>query len=104
MQMIELPASERKWKQQLKEWGFQKNLPARHMVILVAKQEKRLRDYGKDTVFLRSGVEIRAEKFETFKKRKASKLFQASSPSAGMLYIFLLTPYFKLTSENRNTS
>jgi Clr5 domain len=47
MQMIDLPASERKWKQQLKEWGFQKNLPASHMAILVAKREQGLRDYGK---------------------------------------------------------
>lgn len=74
----------RKWKDKLKEWGFDKNIPAQHMQILVAKAEKRARDDGKETVFLHGGSEVRPERFEHFKKRKTMQLMEAASPSAGM--------------------
>jgi hypothetical protein len=93
MMLVGLTASERKWKEKLKEWGFQKNLPASDMAILVSKREKRLRDDGKDTTFyLKSGlegsdlVEVRVEKLENFKKRKIAHIIQPSSPSASKFY------------------
>jgi hypothetical protein len=65
-------ASERKWKKKLKGWKFENNIPASDMCVLVAKLEKR-RDEGKGTKFFHCGTEIRPEKFENFKKRKATK-------------------------------
>ncbi|TVY33465.1 hypothetical protein LOCC1_G007635 [Lachnellula occidentalis] len=75
-------ASERKWKDKLKEWGFDKNIPAQHMRILVAKAEKRARDDGKETVFLHRGFQVGQEKLEHFKRRKKTQLMEAASPSA----------------------
>lgn len=83
MQVVQITASERKWKEKLKEWGFQKNRPSREMAILVSKRDKRLRDEGKDTIFFQNGAEIRVERLESFKKRKTTKIVQPVSPSAG---------------------
>jgi len=83
MQLIDLPASERKWKEKLKEWGFQKNLPAYDMAILVLKRDKRLREDAKDTTFFQNGMEIRAEKFENFKRRKIANIIQPKALTAG---------------------
>jgi Clr5 domain len=88
MQEVGLKASERKWKEKLKEWGFQKNIPASDMAILVSKSQKRLREEGKDTIFyLKSGlegsdlVEVKIERLESFKKRKISHILQTTSPN-----------------------
>jgi len=68
----------------LKEWQFEKNLSATDMSIIVTKREKRLGDEGKETLFFRSGVQIRDNKFDNFKKRKTSKiLMDMASPNAG---------------------
>jgi hypothetical protein len=61
--------SERGWKAKLKEWQFEKYLSTAEMKVLLAKGQKRLRDEGKKTTFLRHGLEIKEEKFENFKKR-----------------------------------
>jgi hypothetical protein len=65
--------SERKWKEKLKGWKFEKNMTANDMSALVAKHEKPKRDEGKETKFFHSGSEIKSEKFENFKKGKLSK-------------------------------
>jgi hypothetical protein len=82
MQIVQITASERKWKEKLKEWGFQKNRPSREMAILISKRDKRLRDEGKDTIFFQNGAEIRGGRLENFKKRKTTKIVQPVSPSA----------------------
>lgn len=76
--------SERKWKEKLKEWKFEKNISAADMSVLVAKCMKRKRDEGKQTRFFHMGMEIKPEKFENFKKRKSTKIMmEAASPTAG---------------------
>jgi hypothetical protein len=62
--------SERKWKEKLKEWGFEKYVPAKEMNFITAVAEKRSREGGKETVFFRRGVPINSEKIEQFKRRK----------------------------------
>jgi len=79
------PHSERKWKSKLKEWGFDKHIPAKDMQVLVAKAEKRARDEGKETVFFQGEAEIAPKRFENFKRRKTTHTMEAVSPSAGIL-------------------
>ena len=81
--LIIVAYSERKWKTKLKEWNFEKHLPATDLKILVAKKLKRSRDEKKETVFFHHGREIRPEKLDNFKKRRISKLGEVQSPSAG---------------------
>jgi hypothetical protein len=69
----------------LKEWRFDKNIPAEDMQILVAKAEKRSRDEGKETLFLHGGVPVTSQRFEHFKRRKSTQAMEAASPTAGML-------------------
>jgi Clr5 domain len=90
MELVGIEASERKWKEKLKEWGFQKNLPARDMAILVSKREKRLQEDEKETVFyLKCGVdgevkvEVKVERLENFKKRQITHGDPPVSPNAG---------------------
>jgi hypothetical protein len=68
----------------LKEWKFDKYISAGDMSILVAKGEKRARQEDKETVFYRGAFEIKAERLEQFKRRKATKNIAPASPSAGM--------------------
>jgi hypothetical protein len=75
--------SERKWKEKLKEWKFEKNIAAADMRVLIAKGEKRKRDEGKKTKFFHSGTEIKPERFENFKKRKNTKYMDVASPTVG---------------------
>jgi hypothetical protein len=65
--------SERKRKEKLKGWKFEKNIPAADMGVLVAKCGKRKRDKGKQTKFFHCSTEIKPDKLENFKKRKATK-------------------------------
>ncbi len=72
----------RKWKDKLKEWGYEKHLSQSDMKILVAKGEKRLREEGKGTDFFHHGIEVPKKKIETFKKRKVVRESDPASPSA----------------------
>lgn len=54
----------------LKEWNFEKNIPAKEMGAMVEIAEKRKREEGKDTIFRRGGLIVPHDKFESFKKRK----------------------------------
>jgi hypothetical protein len=53
------------------------------MRILDAKAEKRAREEGKETLF-EIGSQIDPERFELFKRRKATKEADSASPSAGV--------------------
>lgn len=75
-------ASERKWKMQIKEWNFEKNINQKDMAILVAKEEKRARDEEKETSFYWRGKQIRPEKLANFKKRRIVEEIVPASPSA----------------------
>ncbi|KAE8447737.1 hypothetical protein EG329_010544 [Mollisiaceae sp. DMI_Dod_QoI] len=77
-----MPVSERKWKEKLKSWKFEKNIPSTAMSILVAKSEKRKMEQGKETQFFYCGAEIRPEKLENFKKRKTTEVMDILSPAA----------------------
>ena len=79
---LTLVCSERKWKMKLKEWSFEKYLPAADLNIMIVKAEKRRREEGKETAFFHGNVQIKPEKFENFKKRKAAKDIDAESPNA----------------------
>jgi hypothetical protein len=76
--------SERKWKMQLKDWGFEKYVSASDMRILIAKAEKRATEENKDTVFFNGGCQIPQEGIDLFKRRKVTKQTAPASPSAGM--------------------
>ena len=78
-----MPCSERKWKEKLKEWSFEKYLPADSMKVIVAKANKRKLDEGKETVFFHHGVKVASTRIETFKKRKVTKDVDVDSPNAG---------------------
>jgi hypothetical protein len=58
--------SERKWKEKVKEWGFEKNVPSCDMSYMVAKSAKR-KAKGKDTTFYRNGMQVDENKIEQFK-------------------------------------
>jgi hypothetical protein len=75
--------SERKWKEKLKEWRFEKNISGTDMSIIVAKAEKRVREEGKETVFFHVQSEITRERIEQFKRRKTTKAVEEALPSAG---------------------
>jgi hypothetical protein len=76
--------SERKWKMQLKDWGFEKYVSASDMRILIAKAEKRAKEENKDTIFFNGECQIPQEKIDLFKRRKLTKQTAPASPSAGM--------------------
>jgi hypothetical protein len=82
--VAETACSERKWKEKLKEWKFDKNISATNMSIVVAKAEKRAREEGKETVFFHGDCQISPERIQQFKRRKTSKIAEAESPAAGI--------------------
>ncbi|KAG4440767.1 hypothetical protein IFR05_003754 [Cadophora sp. M221] len=73
-------ASLRKWKMKIKEWNFEKNLPANEMAFIAAKAEKRKAEDGKETVFYRGDVWIGPERIENFKKRRLTATDMADFP------------------------
>jgi hypothetical protein len=75
--------SERKWKEKLKEWKFDKNISAADMSILVAKAAKRMHNEGKRTVFFLGESQITRERIEQFKRRKLTREIDDISAEAG---------------------
>ena len=63
-------AKMRAYKERFKLWGFDKNVPARDMGIIVALVEKRKREDGKDSQVFFRGRLIKPMKMERFKRRK----------------------------------
>ncbi|KAH7379808.1 hypothetical protein BKA64DRAFT_236943 [Cadophora sp. MPI-SDFR-AT-0126] len=70
----------RSWKAKMKEWNFEKNLPANEMAFIAAKADKRKADEGKDTVFFRGDIKIESERIDNFKKRKLTATDMADLP------------------------
>ncbi|KUJ17346.1 uncharacterized protein LY89DRAFT_51488 [Mollisia scopiformis] len=68
MQAIEsthhFKASVRKWKMRLKEWNFEKNIPSKEMGFMVEKAEKRKREEGKETKFMRNGFQVPLQRLD----------------------------------------
>ncbi|KAN0089685.1 hypothetical protein V8E51_019945 [Hyaloscypha variabilis] len=61
--------SERKFKEQLKSWEFEKNITAVDMGFIAAKQSSRIKEEGKCTMFYSRGIEINPKRIDAFKKR-----------------------------------
>jgi hypothetical protein len=61
--------SKRYWKIKLKEWKFEKNVPAKEMSFMAAKARKRELEDGKETVFYRNGILVDASKVENKKQK-----------------------------------
>ncbi|MCJ1438694.1 hypothetical protein MMC27_008084 [Xylographa pallens] len=60
----------RAYKERFKLWGFDKNVPARDMGVIVALVEKRKREDGKDSLIFFKGRSIKTIKMERYKRRK----------------------------------
>ncbi|KAH7327110.1 Clr5 domain-containing protein [Rhexocercosporidium sp. MPI-PUGE-AT-0058] len=73
-------ASLRKWKMKIKEWKFEKNLPANEMKFIAAKADKRKAEDGKETIFFRGNIMIGLERLRNFKKRKLTAVEVADLP------------------------
>src|SRR2546423_353010 len=73
---------ERKFKMQLKEWGFEKNIRSSVMQLMLAKATKRKFEEDKDTKFRYKGRDILPERFSHYTKRSHVKNGKRVSPSA----------------------
>ncbi|KAH7327109.1 hypothetical protein BKA65DRAFT_554674 [Rhexocercosporidium sp. MPI-PUGE-AT-0058] len=68
--------SERKWKMKIKEWRFEKHIPAHEMMFMVAKSEERNADASdpKETIFVRGDIKVTPDRITNFKKLKKAEL------------------------------
>jgi hypothetical protein len=73
---------ERKFKMQLKEWGFDKNIKSSVMQLMLAKATKRKFEEDKGTKFRYKGRDILPERFSQYAKRGHVKNGKRVSPSA----------------------
>lgn len=73
---------ERKFKMQLKEWDFEKNINSSVMQLMLAKATKRKFEDDKSTRFRYKGRDILPERFSHFAKRSHVKNGKRVSPSA----------------------
>lgn len=71
----------RQYKVKIKDWGLTKNIKALDMQILLAKRDKRTRDRGVGTIFIRQGVELKEGRLNRFGKRELAKSGDYVSPS-----------------------
>ena len=86
----------------MKEWNFEKNLPANEMAFIAAKVDKRKFEEGKDTNFFRGNIKIEAGRIENFKKRKLTVTDMVDLPIlVGMWVRFLVIA--SQTDDNRHT-
>jgi hypothetical protein len=77
---------ERKFKMQLKEWGFDKNIKSSVMQLMLAKATKRKLEEDKDTKFRYKGRDILPERFSHYAKRSQVKNGKrVSSPACELL-------------------
>ena len=65
-----MSSRERKWKEKIKEWQFDKNVPSKDVAFRAAKSQKRQLEESKETVFRRNGAVVDQTKVENFKKQK----------------------------------
>jgi hypothetical protein len=61
--------SERKFKEQLKNWEFEKNITSAEMGFIAAKEKSRIKEKGKCTIFYSRGITINPKRIYAFKKR-----------------------------------
>jgi tetratricopeptide (TPR) repeat protein len=94
---------ERKFKMQLKEWGFDKNIRSSVMQLMLAKATKRKFEEDKDTKFRYKGRDILPERFSHYAKRSHIKNDKRVSPSACELLIPSCNP-MKLTRQSATPS
>ena len=73
----------RQYKVKIKDWGLTKNIKALDMQILLAKRDKRFRDRGVGTIFVRQGVKLAEDRLNRFGKRELAKSDDYVSPSSG---------------------
>ena len=73
---------ERKFKMQLKNWGFDKNIKSSIMQLMLAKATKRKFEEDKGTKFRYKGRDILPERFSQYAKRGHVKNGKRVSPSA----------------------
>ncbi|KEF54517.1 uncharacterized protein A1O9_09684 [Exophiala aquamarina CBS 119918] len=73
---------ERKFKMQLKEWGFEKNIRSSIMQLMLAKATKRKFDEDKDTRFRYKGRDILPDRLDHYAKRSHVKDGKRVSPTA----------------------
>ena len=71
----------RQYKVKVKDWGLTKYIKALDMQILLAKREKRARDRGVETIFVRQGVKLEDDRLNRFGKREFAKSGDYVSPS-----------------------
>jgi hypothetical protein len=75
-------AGERKFKMQLKEWGFDKNIKSSVMQVMLAKATKRKFEEDKDTRFRYKGRDILPDRLDHYAKRNHVKDGKRVSPTA----------------------
>jgi len=88
--------SGRKWKEKMKEWDFEKNVPTKDRRFIVAKARKRELEEGKQTMFSRNGMRIDHDKIESFKKKKLNEDNAVSPSTPGEFSIQFIK--YRLTS------
>ncbi|KAG4440766.1 hypothetical protein IFR05_003753 [Cadophora sp. M221] len=68
--------SPRKWKMKMKEWRFEKHIPAHEMMFMATKSDERKADASnpKDTIFVRGDIKIMQDRIGNFKKLKRGEL------------------------------
>jgi hypothetical protein len=76
-------ASERKFKEKLKEWKFEKYLNSTEIKFIAAKEESRAKYQGKTTAFYNRGIKISSRRIETFKKRRKQPVDEMETLPAG---------------------
>jgi hypothetical protein len=75
--------SERKFKEQLKNWTFEKNITATEMGFIAAKEESRSREKGKSTTFYSRGTKINPKRIDAFKKRISQPVEEMDNAGKG---------------------
>lgn len=71
---------QRKWKEKLREWNFDKNLTKREMKIVVAKAEKRALEDGKETIFFQNENPIPPAKVMIWQRKIAMTATSPANP------------------------
>ncbi|KAH6720672.1 hypothetical protein BKA61DRAFT_238295 [Leptodontidium sp. MPI-SDFR-AT-0119] len=74
--------SPRKWKMKMKEWKFEKHIPANEMIFMATKSDERKADASnpKDTIFVRGDITIMQDRIANFKKLKRGELTSPTLP------------------------
>ncbi len=75
--------SERKYKEKIKEWKFEKYLSGTNMDFIAALDETRARIQGKRTIFYNGNIKISPRRIDTFKKRRKQGLDKTDALAAG---------------------